>query len=232
MSFIPEVKMDFIPSDDEDDIDEVTGEKNPNFIYDDFDEEKDKTQEEIEEQKNDIEVEDEAIPTAKSKREGMDVNEIFNMPTDTNVKLTKKGKPRKKRPPMTEEHKEKLKAARVKAMEARKAKAQEKKDAKALEKEEKELLKKQKVKRVKQLKEEVEEEPIKETIKEQMFSKKDLEEAQLNAIMNYEKIRKSRKEQKKIDQEKNKEQEAIRNQIRRAVAPPKQEYVNPYANCY
>ena len=62
--------------------------------------------------------------------------------------------------------------------------------------------------------------------------KKDLEEAQLTAIMNYEKIRKKRKEQKKIEQEKNREQEAIRNQIRRAVAPPQKEYNNPFANCY
>ena len=231
MSFIPEVKMDFIPSDDDDEnVDNITTE------IEEFDEEKDITQEEIEDKKEEI-IEEDIVPKAKSKREGMDVNEIFNMPMpiDTDVILTKKGKPRKKRPPMSEAHKEKLKAARVKAMEARKAKAQEKKDAKALEKEEKELLKKQKVKRVKQLKEEVEEDvtpkPTKETIKEQMFSKKDLEEAQLNAIMNYEKIRKSRKEQKKIEQEKNKEQEAIRNQIRRAVAPPQQEY-NMFANCY
>ena len=229
MSFLPEVKMDFIPSDDEDENDD-----NITTEIADFNEEKDITQEEIEEKKE--EIEEDIVPKAKSKREGMDVNEIFNMPNDTfvkDVKLTKKGKPRKQRPPMTEAHKEKLKAAREKAMAVRKAKAQEKKDAKALEKEEKELLKKQKVKRVKQLKEEVEEEPkpIKETIKEQMFSKKDLEEAQLNAIMNYEKIRKSRKEQKKIEQEKNKEQEALRNQIRRAVAPPQQEY-NMFANCY
>jgi len=231
MSFIPEVKMDFIPSDDEDENDD-----NITTEIADFNEEKDITQEEIEEKKE--EIEEDIVPKAKSKREGMDVNEIFNMPNDTfvkDVKLTKKGKPRKQRPPMTEAHKEKLKAAREKAMAVRKAKAQEKKDAKALEKEEKELLKKQKVKRVKQLKEEVEEDivpkPIKETIKEQMFSKKDLEEAQLNAIMNYEKIRKQRKEQKKIEQEKNKEQEAIRNQIRRAVAPPKEEY-NMFANCY
>ena len=35
-----------------------------------------------------------------------------------------------------------------------------------------------------------------------------------------------------VNQEKNKEQEAIRNQIRRAVAPAQAEYVNPYANCY
>ena len=130
MSFIPEVKMDFIPSDDEDVQDNITAE------IDDFDEEKDITQEEIEEQKVD-EVVEEAIPTAKSKRDGMDVNEIFNMPNDTfvkDVKLTKKGKPRKARPPMTEAHKEKLKAARVKAMAVRKAKAQERKDAKIIRK--------------------------------------------------------------------------------------------------
>ncbi len=241
MSFIPQVKMDFIPSDDDDDDEDVnleTGEKNPNFIYDEFDETKDKTQDEIEENKEqditeeDIDEED-IVPKAKSKREGMDVNEIFNMPVDPNIKLTKKGKPRKQRPPMTEAHKEKLKAARVKAMAARKAKAQEKKDAKALDKQEKELLKKQKVKRVNQLKEEVEEDkPIKETIKEQIFTKKDLEDAQLNAIMNYEKIRKQRKEKKKKEEEENREHEKVKAQLRRAVAPSRKEYTNPYANCY
>jgi hypothetical protein len=55
----------------------------------------------------------------------MNVNEIFNILTmtiinDPNVKLTKKVKPRKQRPPMSEEHKEKLKIAREKAMASRK----------------------------------------------------------------------------------------------------------------
>jgi len=231
MSFIPEVKMDFIPSDNEDDIDVDTGEDNPNFVYDEFDESKDKTQEEIEDDKITMVVEDD-VPKAKSKRDGMDVNEIFNMPNDPNVKLTKKGKPRKQRPPMTEAHKEKLKDARVKAMASRKAKAQERKEVKSLDIEEKELLKKQKVKRVQKLKEEVDDEtPSKPFVKEQTFTKKDLEDAQLNAIMNYEKIRKSRKEQKKVDQEKNREEEQVRSQLRRAVAPPQQEY-NMFANCY
>lgn len=243
MSFLPQVKMDFIPSDEEDANDNINDE------MDDFDEDKDTNVDDtnVDETK---EVLDEIVPKAKSKRDDMNVNEIFNMPENhspinaqgtesvaplENVKLTKKGKPRKKRPPMTEEHKEKLKAARVKAMAARKAKAVERKESKALEKEEKELLKKQKVKRVRALKEEVEDDvepkPIKDIVKEQTFTKQDLEDAQLNAIMNYEKIRKSRKEKKKIDQEKNKEQEAIRNQLRRAVAPPQEEY-NPFNNCY
>jgi len=238
---MPEVKMDFIPEDmseeettEQTNLEEFTPEVKDNKLTC-------KTQEEIEE----IQEEEppSKIPKAKSKRDDMNINEIFNMPESVPqepqlpVKLTKKGKPRKKRPPMSEAHKAKLALAREKAMLARKKKAQEKKENKALELEEKELLKKQKVKRVKKLKEEVEEdikpsplEPIKKTIKEQTFTKKDLEEAQLNAIMNYEKIRKSRKEEKKIQQEKDREQEALKAQIRRAVAPP-QEY-NPFQNCY
>ena len=233
---MPEVKMDFIPED-------MTDDEESTIDTEEFNEDKDKpkvsdakTQEEIEIR----EVEEELpkkIPKAKSKREDMNVNDIFNMPQDPqpNVKLTKKGKPRKQRPPMSEEHKAKLALAREKAMEARKKKAQEKKENKALELEEKELLKKQKVKRVKQLKEEVDEgsildpPPKNQTI--QMFSKKDLEEAQLQAIMNYEKIRKSRKAEKQERQKKEREEEALKAQLRRAVAPPQQEY-NPFHGCY
>jgi len=233
MSFMPEVKMDFIPDDMTDDESEVAVEE-----IEDFNPDKDKTQEEIEE---DEPPSPKKIPKAKSKRDDMNVNDIFNMPQsisqviDPNVKLTKKGKPRKKRPPMTEEHKAKLALAREKAMEARKKKAQEKKETKALEMEEKELLKKQKVKRVKQLKEEVEDNKDMSRIdiikKEQTFTKKDLEEAQLQAIMNYEKIRKSRKAEKQERLKKEAEQEALKAQLRRAVAPPQQEY-NPFQNCY
>ena len=234
MSFMPEVKMDFIPDDmSDEEVQEI----------EEFNEDKDKTQEEIYNEVAEEEQEDEppVIPKAKSKRDDMNINEIFNMPEaipQANVKLTKKGKPRKQRPPMSEEHKAKLAKAREKAMEARKKKAQEKKEAKELEKQEKELLKKQKVKRVKQLKEEVEDNgsildpPISNSKKEQlqMFSKKDLEEAQLEAIMKYETIRKQRKKDKQEKQKKDAEEEAIRQQLRRAVAPP-QEY-NPFANCY
>ena len=233
---MPEVKMDFIPED-------MTDDEESTIDTEEFNEDKDKprvsdakTQDEIEIQ----EVEEQLpkkIPKAKSKREDMNVNDIFSMPEATlpNVKLTKKGKPRKQRPPMREEHKAKLAVAREKAMEARKKKAQEKKENKALELEEKELLKKQKVKRVKQLKEEVDEGSILDppTKKEpiQMFSKKDLEEAQLQAIMNYEKIRKSRKAEKQERQKKEAEEEALKAQLRRAVAPPQQEY-NPFHGCY
>ena len=237
---MPEVKMDFIP----DDMSDESGDEESTIDNETIDEfapevqDKDKTQDEIESE----DLIEKVVPKTKSKREDMNIDEIFNMPQkpQAEVKLTKKGKPRKKRPPMTEEHKAKLALAREKAMASRKKKAQERKENKALETEEKELLKKQKVKRVKKLKEEVEDDgtegafsnPPKTFVKENSFTKQDLEEAQLQAIMNYEKIRKSRKEQKKIQQEKDKEQQALRNQIRRAVAPPQKEYVNPYASCY
>ena len=227
MDFLPEVKMDFIPSDDEDEKEIETIEE--------FNEDKDKSQEEIEEQKDDDLIE-EVVPKAKSKRDDMNINEIFSGLPASEIKLTKKGKPRKKRPPMTEEHKEKLKLAREKAMLARKNNAKERKENKQLEKEEKELLKKQKIKRVKQLKEEVEidesETPIKKNVEKSIsFTKQDLQEAQLEAIMNYEKIRKSRKEEKRKTQEKQKEQQILKQKIMRAVAPPEPEY-NPFAGCY
>ena len=224
---MPEVKMDFIP-------DDMTDDEINSSEIDDFDPDKDHA-EQSEASEDEEDLIKKVVPKAKSKRDDMNINEIFNMPQhsqveEANVKLTKKGKPRKKRPPMSEEHKAKLALAREKAMESRKKKAQERKENKALETEEKELLKKQKVKRVNQLKEEVLEEPTKIN-KEPSFSKKDLEDAQLQAIMNYEKIRKQRKEEKKERQKQEAEQEALKAQLRQAVAPPKQEY-NPFSGCY
>ena len=114
-------------------------------------------------------------------------------------KPVKQKKPRK---PMTEEHKAKLAIAREKAMLVRKQKAEEKKKMKALDNEEKELLKKQKYKKVQKLKEEVDEEEVPKTPKNSPpaqtgFSKKDLEDAQYDAIIKYETLRKQRKAEKK-----------------------------------
>lgn len=113
-------------------------------------------------------------------------------------KPVKQKKPRK---PMSEEHKAKLAIAREKAMLVRKQKAEEKKKMKALEKEEKELLKKQKYKKVQKLKEEVDEEEVQPKNSPPVglttFSKKDLEDAQYDAIIKYDTLRKQRKAEKK-----------------------------------
>tara|TARA_R110000850_G_scaffold198597_2_gene324804 strand:+ start:371 stop:1006 length:636 start_codon:yes stop_codon:yes gene_type:complete len=211
MDFLPVVKMDYVP-------DEVVEADTDNV-----------SDEEVEEV--------EAMPMPVE--DDTDEEDIFEPQTPAvrvkavaAVKLTKKGVPRKKRAPMTEDHKVKLQAARVKAVAARKQKAIDNKASKELEKEEKELLKKQKVKRVQKLKEEVEQEEtfIKEPIKfKSSFTKEDLEDAQLQAIMSYEKIRKERKKVKETDRKINYEKEVLQETIRRVVQPKD---TNPYQNCY
>lgn len=165
-----------------------------------------------------------------------DIPKIKNTKTKAKPKVISEKKPRK---PMSEEHKQKLALAREKAMEVRKANAIEKKKMKELENEEKELLKKQKVKKVQKLKESVEnsdEEEIKPTTKiinnHPSITKKDLEEAQFDAIMRYETLRKQRKAEKK-------EKEMIESQkkelLRRLTPQTSYKYrdgSNPWDMCY
>ena len=114
-------------------------------------------------------------------------------------KKTKTG--RKPRKPMTEQQKIKLAEARIKAQEVRKLKAEERKKQKALEMEEKELLKKKKAQNLQKLREEVSDKPKPEgkVVHQQVsgLTRKDLEEAQFEAISKYEILRKQRKEEKR-----------------------------------
>lgn len=237
MSFLPDINMSFVPSESDEEVEvvnldppegitdvsevvsevvaevnEETEEEDPNFMYQD---------------------EDKIVPL-KIAQKDLTMKDIFQNGGEP-VKLTKKGKPFKKRPPLSEAHKEKLKAARIKAVEVRRKKAQEKKEVKDLESEEKELLKKQKIKKVKKLKEEVEDdEPvilkeIKETPVKQ--SNVDVEKAVLEGITKYELIRKQRKKEKREQEARDKEEDLVRETLRRAVAPTPKAY-NPYDFCY
>lgn len=184
-------KPEVIENDIFDDIpDKETGEKNPNFIYEDK-------------------------PPAKQS-----------------VKKEKVKKPRK---PMSEEHKQKLALAREKAMAVRKAKAEERRNMKALDNEEKELLKAQKVKKVQKLKkevEEVEEEVVQKPQQTTGFTKKDLEDAQLDAIMKYETLRKKRKEEKKRAQQIEADKQNIINQIQKPAGYRYRDGSNKWDMCY
>ena len=151
------------------------------------------------------------------------------------VKLTKSGKPRK---PMTEEQKQRLAIGRQKALEQRKLNKIKRDEEKALEKEEKELLKKKKQKDFEKLKKEVEE-PEGETPtpvrpQAQMFSKQDLEDAQLSAIMSYEKIRADRKKAKQEAQLIEAQKQEIRNKLTKQPGTYRSAYnpSNPYYNFY
>ncbi len=182
-----------------------TGEENPNFIYDESGE----VEAPIEEDEPIIKIEE---------REVINRKELFDVPADEPEPKPKKIK--KPRKPMSEEHKAKLALAREKAMASRKAKAIERKKMKELDNEEKELVKKQKVKRVQKLKDEVnDEKPLETTTptKTTGFSKKDLEDAQLEAIMKYEAIRKQRKEEKKQSKIIEEGKAKMLNQINRAT---------------
>ena len=128
--------------------------------------------------------------------------------TDTAKPQVSKAKPKRK---LSEEHAAKLALAREKALATRRAKAEEKKKMKKIEDETKELKKKKAQKDLETLKDEVNHnKPSASTQNQQIsnntFTRQQLEDAQLDAIMKYEAIRKARKEEKRkqqlIDQQK------------------------------
>tara|TARA_Y100001972_G_scaffold128460_1_gene189263 strand:- start:2341 stop:3015 length:675 start_codon:yes stop_codon:yes gene_type:complete len=224
MSKKPPSMVEFNFSEDKDPI---TGEDNPNFIYDDKEEEEELIEEEP------IKIQEKEKPNENDIFEDITPKEkVIEKPVEKPVKVKK---PRK---PMSEEHKKKLALAREKAMAVRKAKAEEKKKMKALENEEKELLKKQKFKKVKKLKEEVESDsPTQESkpsYPTSMITKKDLEEAQLDAIMKYEAIRKERKAKKKEEAMIEEGKRKMLNQINRATGNTYRyrDGSNRFDNCY
>jgi len=120
-------------------------------------------------------------------------------------KQTDTAKPKRK---LSEEHAAKLALAREKALATRRAKAEEKKKMKKIEDETKELKKKKAQKDLETLKDEViHNKPTQnQQISNNTFTRQQLEDAQLDAIMKYEAIRKARKEEKRkqqlIDQQK------------------------------
>ncbi len=153
---------------------------------------------------------------------------------------------RKKRKPMSKEHLAKLALAREKAMISRKAKAAERAENKKLNNEQKDLVKKAKQKRVQKLKKEIEEEdeePIKgggKGLKSPGLTQADLEEAQYNAILKYDALRKSQKAEKKKAQLVEQEKQKMLNQINRATGQtyqygarrPDGKLMNRFDNCY
>lgn len=219
MDFIPKVKNMDEP------VNKETGEENPNFIYSDEEDFETYEDEVLEQAKS-----DNFIPQAKAKTIQDDIFEEDEPPPKPKKegKKTKSGKERK---PMSEEHKEKLKQARTKAFLVKKQKAEERKKLKEQDAEEKKLLKLKKQKDIEKLKKEVlgedKEEPptgpqappVREIIREPTLTKEDIEKAQLNAIMSYEKLRLARKEEKKKKQQEDAEMDRLRDKLMKAKNP-------------
>ena len=240
----PQVLFNF----QEEDINKETGEENPNFVYDDDDEPSAKKQEEL------IKIEEKEEIISKDIFDDMPDNiavipdEIKEVLMEEGIPLTLKVpekplkplKEKKKRKPMSEEHKQKLALARDKAMIVRKAKAEEKKKMKALDTEEKELLKTQKIKRVKKLKEDVDSDDSEvqkskpsPSVGITTFTKKDLEDAQYDAIMKYDAVRKQRKKEKKEAEMIERDKQKMLNTIQKATGSYSyRDGSNRWDNCY
>ena len=152
-------------------------------------------------------------PSLNGMSEDLVINEVDESPPPAPRKKPQRlhssnAKPKRK---LSEEHAAKLALAREKALATRRAKAEEKKKMKKIEDETKELKKKKAQKDLETLKDEVIHNKPSASLQNQQisnntFTRQQLEDAQLDAIMKYEAIRKARKEEKKkqqlIDQQK------------------------------
>ena len=213
----PQLQYDFLG--DSDEIDEDTGEENPNFVYDEEEEKDCNIQAEIVEFVEPEPIKDEEIfvneevlkPIEKNEKEDVvksnkskinacGVEENKPIPLKANgkpVKLNKNGKPRK---PMSAEHLAKLQEARKKAQESRKANKKEKVNTKELQKKKKQLLIEKEQIEVDELEEQVKNKstkPIQKVEYVNGLTKEDLYTAQLEAITKYDSVRKAQKKKKK-----------------------------------
>jgi len=168
-------------------------------------------------------VKEDRLNLPSIEREKIVQEDIF----DVKQNVTEKVKPEKKKRQLSEEHRAKLALAREKALATRRAKAEEKMKMKAIENETKELKKKKATKELETLKEEVNnEKPLPANISSKQsqnigsFTLKDLEQAQLSAIMTYEQVRKARKEEKKKQKMIEEQQQKLKNQINNFTKTP------------
>lgn len=211
----PRVQFNF-----QEEVNQETGEENPNFQYEeeeDFESYEDEvaSMPEIVGKPKPVKEDIFDLPNLAVKPDYVEIADPPEVPIVESTPTTKSAKPvkpkesvgkqKKARKPMTEEHKAKLALAREKAMAVRKAKAEERKQMKEVETKTKQLRQKKKIKEMKELEEEVSEKPKPVKVSAPAYpvstiTKKDLEEAQFEAINKYETLRKARKEEKRKKQ--------------------------------
>jgi hypothetical protein len=191
-------------------------------------------------------VEDNIFESCKSKvNKDLEISEINEpvvspvKPVKPIIKKVQSPKPQKKKRVLSKEHKAKLALAREKALATRRAKAEEKKRMKQIENETKVLRKKKAEKDLEDLKSNVnnadKSQPVPTTNSApvQSFTKQDLENAQLSAIIQYETIRKARKEEKKKEKMIQEQKEQMKRQIARYGAKDTNgRLLNRWDSCY
>ena len=206
MDFIPQIKMDFIPDDEED----IDNDENPLVESDD-------EEDELPVQPPPTEPIKEIVEEPSNPRDEMNTAEIFS---NAPIKFKKNGQPKKARKPMSDDHKLKMKTAREK-------KQKEKRESMVILKQEKDLLRIKKVKEVTELKDEVE-----NNIKPKQYhysNNMDVEKAVLDGITKYEIVRKQRKLEKKQLKEEEEAKSKVQQTLLRAINPRDN---NPFMGCY
>ena len=209
MDYLPKVKMDYVPQE-------------PIITA--------KVEEKIEEPVEEIKDPEPLLDEPVVAKDFIQPEEIFANLPKKEVKYNKNGTIKKPRPPMSDEHKAKMKSARERTQ-------KQKREVRDIIKQEKVLLRQKKVKEVSKLKKEVEE-PLEEEeyIPPQIKQSDpvDIEKAVLDGIMKYETLRKSRKVEKKKVKEKEATDKQIRDTLLRATNPKKPLGYNgsAYQFCY
>jgi hypothetical protein len=174
------------------------------------------------------------------KKEPIKSEDIFLTPAppepvkpEKPVRLNKNGLPRKKRE-YTEEQREAMRVRMLKARAARGKNDKIKKEKKEKEKKHKELKEKTMEQEIEEMEQKLNKKNTPQSAPEpkQSFTKEDIQDAQLNAIVEYEKIRKQRKQKKKQEQLIAQEKEALKNLVKREMNQSWQDTAGRFSGCY
>lgn len=200
--FDDEVKE--IPQLSEEPTNKETGETNPNFIYDD----------------DDLETQP---PSPKP---------IKPIKQEKPIKLNKNGKPRKKRV-YTEEQKQKMRERMKYAREQSGKNKAKKQEERAREKKYNDLMKQKKVLDMEETEERLKKKSQPKTEPKQIqaqISKEALKQAQFEAIVQYETIRKARKAKKREQQQIKQYEEDVKTNLKKELGW--RDVAGPYADCF
>jgi hypothetical protein len=225
----PELQFNFV----NEDTNEITGEENSNLVYEEpTEEEETKPQLDLpsiekEEINDDVIFEKANIKAVVEEPE--DEKKPVGRPKKA-VKLNKNGQPRKQRV-YTDEQREKMRQTMINNRAKIGKNNEKKKEEKAKEETHKELMKKKRDMEIEEVQEKiVEKSKPKEQQKKNGFTKEEMKDAQLEAIMEYDALRKKRKAKKKEDKMVQQQKEDLKKLVRREMGW--EETAGKYSGCY
>lgn len=239
----PELQFNFV----EEKTDPVTEEENPNFIH----EEEDIIKPDVELELPSVEkepIDDDLIFDKQQKKDvlepleekidpiipetpdvgGLDTQSQSPTPKkEKPVKLNKNGKPRKKRV-YTEEQKIAMRERLAKARQQVGKNKAKKQEEKAKEEKYKQLKKQTRDLKIKEMEEKIS--PSQSKPQPKALTKEDIKEAQLEAIMSYDALRKKRKAKKKEEQMIEQHKQELKNLVKKELGW--QTTAGKWSNCY